>query len=385
MTRPPSRAFLFALLVALLTAVPAWGEDAGPTGDLRPAARSAVESLVEVTAHLCTDTLPVEVPQEHAVSRNTGFFVGTDGQVLTSALGIAGSESITVRTIDGRRAAARVVAFDQAAGLALLRSEIGQTRPVGLREEPVRPGDLLALAACCPHEGPLLRAGLVSKAEVLTRLHGVQWTGLCTVSVACPAGSAAAPLLDARGELAGLVLAADVGGAEPRALMLPADGLRPILARLERGESRQLGWLGLSVVRESGELEGARVAEVLESSPAHRAGILPGDILLEFDEEPLQRPEALARLIATGGPRRNVGFSVLRGGQLRTGTVDIEPRPLLICAAAQRPGEDRFRLRRPRGADHEALTREQWRRLIEENRRLREQLHMLESRPETAE
>jgi len=386
MPRPRFRSVLVTALLALFV-LALGAADTSPC-DLREAARRARQSVVEVTTRLSVDGLPVNLPDGHSVCRNIGFFVGSDGRVLTSALGIAAGSSITVRTSDGRQAAARMVALDQAAGLALLDSKLQDTVPLRLRAEPTGAGEVLALAGCSGGDGPCaaLKPGLVASADAATRLNGIQWDRLLALSAVAPAGSAAAPLLDARGQLAGIVLATGPRDAEPLTLVLPTGQLRRVLARLERGESRRLGWLGVSVVREAGGLEGARVADVLESSPAHRAGILPGDVLLQIGDAPLRGPEGLTRVVAARGPRQNVTFHVLRGETLEKGTVNIEARPLLICKGARRPGEDsvRLRWRRSAGGPDE---RTDWRlrRLMEENRRLRTRVRGLEKQLESAE
>lgn len=384
MPRPrPIRLLLAPLLPLLLLAL---GAADAPPCDLRPAARQARQSLVEVTARLSVDGLPVDLPEEHSVCRNTGFFIGRRGRVLTSVLGIAGDSTVTVRTADGRRATGRVIALDQASGVALLETDIEDSVPLTLREGPVEAGVVLALAGCSGDDasGPALRVGLVSATDAIARVNGIRWNQLLLVSVPAPAGSAAGPLLDAEGRLAGVVLAIRSGGADRLTYALPPGELAPLLARLEEGQSRRLGWLGVSVVSEEGELEGARVADVLENSPAHRAGILPGDVLLQIGDAPLSGPQALARVVADRGPRQGVPFRVLRGEELRTGTVDIEARPLLICRGAQRPGEARVRLHGGQPVGPGEATNRRLDGLTEENRRLRQRVRELEERLEAA-
>ncbi len=134
---------------------------------------------------------------------------------------------------------------------------------------------------------------------------------------------------------------------------------------MRRGESRRLGWLGLAVAREPGDREGARVAAVLESSPAHLAGIRPGDVILEVNGAPIDAPIGLAETLAETGPASDVSIKLLRGeGHVLQVAADLKPRPLAICAAP------------PRAAAQAPPTLKQ---LLDENRRLHARVAELEA------
>ena len=122
---------------------------------------------------------------------------------------------------------------------------------------------------------------------------------------------------------------------------LPADQVQAIVDRMRRGESRRLGWLGVAVAHEPGDRQGARVAAVLESSPAHLAGIRPGDVLLEINGAPVERPVTVAEMVAEAGPVPGVRIKLLRGDrQILQVAADLQPRPLAICIAPPRMGAE---------------------------------------------
>ncbi len=374
------------LLVCLLIPTAAAARAGTPSCDLSPALEAASKSVVQVRARLNAGKLPPKLEVSDGPCLNTGFFVGTDGEVLTSLVGVAGCEHISVLHPDGSRAQAEVVAMEQAAGLALLQSDFGDTAPLEPAPAPPREEELVLLAHV-PEADALelqLSPGLVSGRSKEFRLRGIAWEGLMSVRAAAEPGTAGAPLLDVEGRLVGVVLAARSPGQrlpEGGCVALPLDRLQGVLSRLRGGESRRLGWLGVAIVAESGGLEGARIHNVLENSPAHQAGIRPGDVLLQVADHNVTDPEALGRWVAEAGPRRGVQVKLLRGDRMRTVQVDVGARPLLICGASRSRGEDRMRLRRARpgsGTPLEMPSREQLRRLMEENRRLRERLRSLE-------
>ncbi len=321
---------------------------------------------------------------------NCGFFVSTDGHVLTGLFGVAGSAQITVRCADGRRAEARVLAIDQPANLALLETDLSETVPLEMAGAPPDRGELVVLAALHRYEGRLqagVLPGMIASVRASVRFQGVKWQDLLVASLSPPAGDAAAPLLTTDGRLAAIVLGAAESTASTPArflsdgacLALPVTQLRPILDRLLRGESRQLGWLGVRLVREPGDREGALVGAVLEGSPAHEAGIRPGDVLLQIGSQPLQDIDALARSVAEGGPRKGVKISVLRDGNVRAIAMDIGPRPLLMWAVERDAGEAAPPRPAPHGSTVQQLRREN-RELREHIRSLQEQLRELNAR-----
>lgn len=342
--------------------------------DLDAALEPASGSVVLVSGTVSGDPESAGRATGRRTCANVGCFVGTDGEVLTSLLGVVGCEEITVRCPDGRAAEGSLLAIDQAAGLALLKTELAATRPLELAEAAPGPGRLVFLVLA-RQEGrdvtPRFLPALVSSGDGSLRLQGVRWDGLLVADVGAPVGSAAAPVLDDEGRLAGVVLGerlrgAPAAGAEPESCVLPVGQLAGILARLQSGESRRLGWLGVSILDEPGDLEGVRVGAVLETSPAHAARIQPGDVLLEVGDEPLDDADAFARHVVEPGPRPGVRFRLLRRDRVEVVPVDVVPRPLIMygaaCGASATDSEGRLLG------------------LAEENRLLRERIAELELR-----
>lgn len=404
MTRwSPGGAALAAALCVMLGAAPAAGAQ---EPQLNTVLNRASKSVVKVSATFSSEGAPFPVEKEDAVCLNTGFFVGTQGEVLTSLLGLAGCGEVTVLSPDGRRVPARVAAVDQRCGVALLKTDLTGTVPLEPVERPVPGGSWVFLAvALGPVEpamaspgsaqptkpaggqqggeaGVLVAPGLVSPRRASVRLQGVEWQDLMVVSAAVRTGAAAAPLLDGEGRLAGVVLGVATARGAADYLALPADRLTPILDELKAGRSRRLGWLGVCVIQDAPDREGARVKATLEGSPAHAAGIRAGDILLQVDEQVVDSPTALAQEIAEAGPGRTVTLRLLREGQIKAVPVRVGTRPVLICGGLRRAGDRTVRLRWPKasspflsaGPGVPDLVTE----LLEENRQLRERVQRLE-------
>ena len=316
---------------------PAAGQESQACG-FGPAVHAAASSVVHVRSTFSMGEEPFGPDAGEVIFSNTGFFVGTGGEVLTSLVGLVGCRDIAVTASEGRTAPARLVALDQPSGLAVLKAELTGTVPLELVESPPAPGSWALLASARPHDGTvvaIMRPVVVHERRAPVLLHGVEWHGLAAVPVYVPIGSASAPILDRSGRLAAVVLGlqseAGAWGVESECFALPADRLVPILARLMAGVSRRQGWLGLAILREPADREGVRVAGVLENSPAHEAGIRPGDVLLAIEGRPIEAPSTFTQRVAASEPGASMRLKVLRKEQIVAIQVEVGARPLLIC------------------------------------------------------
>jgi S1-C subfamily serine protease len=341
--RSITRAALPAALLLSVVAAAVSAAEGAP--DFGRALKAADASIVRVRATVMTSGDPAKGP---ATFTNTGFLISDDGYVVTSLLAVAGSSQIRVVCPDARTADARPVAMDQAAGLVLLKCDLPGTMPLTFAPGSPALGEWVALAfagrdaAQGTEEAATLEPAHVTAQDAAVNLNGFRWDGLLRASTRVCNGCAASPLLDRDGHVVGVVLA--VKCAEPPSSVwqacdaygLPADEVQAIVGKLRRGESRRLGWLGVAVAAEPGDREGAQVAAVLERSPAHLAGIRPGDLVLEINETAIESPSGVAELVAQAGPVPGMKMKLLRGGQLMQVTVDLQPRPLAICSAPAR-------------------------------------------------
>jgi len=356
------RAFLLLAAVAAGPWAAVGAAEPGTVGEkLEPALRSASRSIVCVRVRFAQRGAPVRVSPQEVTFCNTGFVVGPGGEVLTSLLALAGCDEITVITPDGRQASAELVAMDQPSGLALLKTGLGECTPPQFADSPPEPESWIVLASLrcsgsseTEQERMMVVPGVARACDGCVRVQGVRWDGLISASLNACAGSAAAPIFDARGRVAGVVLAVGLGRktGQTECFALPSASLRPILDRLMAGQSRRSGWLGVAVTAEPEGREGVRVRAVIERSPAQQAGLLPGDLLLQIGERVIDSPDVLAAEVVETGPGRTVALRVLREDRLLTLPAQTGVRPVLIAPGAQRPGGRivRIRWRRTVGA-----------------------------------
>ncbi len=292
------------------------GEDTAPYQHLVDAARAVVAVKTKALANArSSQTLGPE-------RAGSGVLIEQGGLVLTIGYLILEADQVDVTSSRGRTVPATVVAYDHATGFGLLRP-IGplEVKPIRLgSSEGVSHADRLMIAAGGGDES-------VSVATVVSRrpFAGYWEYMLDNAIFTSPprADHSGAALINKDGELVGIgslfVMDAMAPGERfPGNMFVPIDLLKPILDEMvatgrQKGGARP--WLGISSLEEDGRLKVIRVAS---ESPAERAGIEPGDIILGFSGEKVERLEDFyRRLWSSGTPGVEVTLKVLHGTDVR--------------------------------------------------------------------
>lgn len=282
-------------------------------------------------------------PSVVGLGRGWGFGSGiviSDGAVLTNAHNLRGEE-VTVTFADGREGAGRVAGVDPDGDLAVISTDTGGAPPVQWAENGSAPAIGTAVFALANPGGRGLRTtfGLVSATGRSFRgPRGRRITGSIEHTAPLVRGSSGGPIVDEDGRVLGINTLRLEGSL---ILALPADAsLRERAEALARGESPSRAMLGIAVAppraarrmrRAVGlpERDGLLVREVLETTPAERAGLEPGDLIVAVANEPIHRVDDLFRALdAAGGA--GLELSVVRGIDERTVVVSFEE-----AAAAQ--------------------------------------------------
>jgi len=248
----------------------------------------------------------------------SGVLIDDQGLVLTMAYLVQEADVVQVTDSDGQTVPAAVVATDDATGFALLR-------PLGhLSPKPIRIGDSSSVAKL---DRLMIVSGgeeqAVSIATVVSRRpFAGYWEYLLddAIFTAPPRlDHSGAALVNKDGELVGigsLFVMDSLKSAEtlPGNMFVPIDLLKPVLDEMVRTGGRKAShrpWLGIDSLEEDGRV---KVMQVSEESPAAKAGIKSGDIILSVDGEPV---ETLATLYGvmwkSGPPGVDVRLTVLQG------------------------------------------------------------------------
>ncbi|MEX0658318.1 MAG: trypsin-like peptidase domain-containing protein [Egibacteraceae bacterium] len=278
---------------------------------------------------------PGEHPGRRSGWGSTGVVVG-EGRVLTNAHNVDGPET-TVTFADGRGTPGQVAAADVDGDVAVLTVDTGDAPPVAWADEPTGLGTLVVALANPGGRGLRATLGFVSATDQTFRgPRGRRITGSIEHSAPLAHGSSGGPLLDREGRVVGLNTNRLRGGFY---LALPADAdLRARVEALGRGERPRRVHLGLALapphiarrLRDAVGLpdrEGLLVRGVEEGSPAERAGLRRGDLVIAADGRPVPSAESLFSLLQELDAPGTLDLTVVRGTDEITVTLDVGAPP----------------------------------------------------------
>ena len=259
-----------------------------------------------------------------ARTRGSGVVIA-DGRVLTNAHNLRGDE-VTVTFADGRSTRGRVAGVDGDGDLAVINVDTTGAPALAWAEGAVSVGSVVFGAAAAPDGGTRITFGTVSAiGRAFRGPGGRRIAGSIEHTAPMASGSSGGPLLDGKGRLIGLNTNR-IG--EGFYLALPADAaLRERLDALGRGESVERPRLGVAIApshvarrlrRSVGldERDGLLVREVEDGSPASRAGIVQGDLIVDVAGKPVTDPDELLEAIA--GATVPYQVRIVRGTEERT-------------------------------------------------------------------
>jgi S1-C subfamily serine protease len=311
----------------LLVALPALG--AAPTAAPTPAPpdASVYQHLVDA-AHAVVAIKVRALPNARSAATlgserlGSGVLFAPHGLVLTIGYLVLEADEVQVTTTKGRTVPAVVVAYDHATGFGIVRP-LGplEVKPIALgTSSTVDALDRLLVVAAGGDES-LSVTTVVSKRQFAGYWEYLIDNAIFTSPPRPDFGGAA--LIDKEGNLVGIgslfVMDAMTPGERlPGNMFVPIDLLKPILEEMV-STGRQKGgvrpWIGVNSLEEDGRL---KVMRVSADSPAERAGITPGDIILGLSGEKVERlPDFYQRLWATGAPGVEITLKVLKGTEVR--------------------------------------------------------------------
>jgi serine protease Do len=270
----------------------------------------------------------------------SGVVVSEDGVILTNNHVVASADRIFVRLQDGRTLEATLVGRDELSDLAAVRLR----DPIeGLRSVPWGDSDALRLGELVLAVGnPFGLSGSVTMGIVSAKGRGdvgiVDYEDFIQTDAAINPGNSGGALVNARGELVGIntAILSQSGGYQGVGFAIPSNMVRPIADSLLETGKVERGFLGVRLSKlEPGalpdslpaETRGALVAATIARSPAELAGLRPGDVIVGLDSKPVESVTRLRNLIAVQGMGAEVDLQILRGGEVQTIPVKLDPLP----------------------------------------------------------
>src|SRR5467141_50861 len=282
------------------------------------------------------EQLPDEA--QRASSLGSGVIVSSSGYVLTNHHVVEAADEIEVALADGKRLLAKVVGNDPETDLAVLRLDAENLPAIGFgSSDALRVGDVVLAIGNPFGVGQTVTSGIVS-ALGRTGLGINTFENFIQTDAAINPGNSGGALVDAAGNLIGINTAifSRSGGSMGIGFAIPVSTAKMVLEQIVKSGSVTRGWIGVEVqeitppVAESFKLGGTRgalIAGVLRGGPADKAGIKPGDVLLEVQGKPVADPAAMLNLIAALAPGSAAMMKVKRQGQDVDASVIVGRRP----------------------------------------------------------
>ena len=280
--------------------------------------------------------MPRDIPQERTeVGQGSGFIFSKDGYILTNNHVVGDADRMTVRLVDGREFAATLVGTDPPTDVAVIRIETEDELPIlELGDSSALEVGEWVLAIGNPFGlSHTLTVGVVS-ATGRSSIGLADYENFIQTDAAINPGNSGGPLVNLDAEVVGINTAifSQTGGSMGIGFAIPINMARAIQKQLvERGEVTR-GFLGVVIQNLTPALadsfgveghKGALVAELTPNSPAVRAGIRQGDIILGMDGEAVKNVAELRNRIALTAPGSKARFRILRDGRERTVSVEI--------------------------------------------------------------
>ena len=293
-----------------------------------------------------------EPDEQRLQGAGSGFLISADGWIVTNNHVIDEADDITVR-LDGREFEAEVRGRDRETDLALIKIDVDEDLPflpLGDSEK-LRVGDwIMAIGSPLSFEASVT-VGVVSAKGRSFGIEGgpTSFANYIQTDAAINRGNSGGPLVNTAGEVVGIATA--MAWAENIGFAVPVDVLEGVLPQL-RDEGRvRRGYLGVQIrdlehiearYYELDEPNGAFVDLVVEETPAEKAGVESGDVILRVDEHNVVRTRDLIDYVAALPPGERVELEVLRETRRITLDVLLEERPLQVAESdAARPAPTR--------------------------------------------
>ncbi|KIN62141.1 putative trypsin-like serine protease [Sulfitobacter noctilucicola] len=340
-TRTAAAALTAALLSATtLTVAPtsALAVPAGGYADLVEEVSPAVV-FIEVTgkASPASDHVPQNIPPQlrrffddqgrsaPAQGLGSGFIISEDGKIVTNHHVVDGAEKVSVKLADGRRFDAEVVGSDPMTDIAVLKVtadvdlptvSFGPSTDLRVGDEVVAVGNPFGL-------GGTVTSGIVS---ALSRdIRSGPFDDFIQTDAAINRGNSGGPLFDNAGNVIGVntAIISPGGGSVGIGFAVPSDLVQMIVADLADDGQVARGWLGVNIRPMTEEVanvlgydtpKGAVVEAVSPDSPAAKAGLRRGDIIVSFGDTDVVELRDLTRAVATTTPEASSKVTVLRRG-----------------------------------------------------------------------
>src|SRR4051812_18602991 len=284
-----------------------------------------------------------EEPQE---ASGTGFIVSKDGYIITNNHVVADADKVTVTLLDKRSFEARVIGRDPTTDVAVIKVNASDLPVVTLGDDnAARVGQWVVAIGNPLGLDFTVTAGIISaKGRPLNGILGGRYeiTDYIQTDAAINPGNSGGPLVNIRGEVIGInsAIASSTGFYAGYGFAIPVTLAKQVMDDLIAYGKVKRAVIGVAITNATAtdakaaglkEVTGVLVQtysfEPTDDSPAKRAGVEPGDVIIAADGKPTDRVSTLQRIVRTHKPGETVTFDVMRFGSKKTFRVKLAEAP----------------------------------------------------------
>lgn len=277
------------------------------------------------------------IPRQREYQRRglgSGFIINEQGYILTNNHVVEKAEEITVTLPDKREFKAEVIGTDPMSDVAVIKIQ-GKNLPTAELGDSstAQVGDWVIAVGTPYGLSQTVTAGIISAAG-RANIGIVDYEDFFQTDAAINPGNSGGPLVDIYGRVIGMNTAifSKSGGYQGIGFAIPINMAERIMESLIAHGRVVRGWLGVSIQPVTKDIadsfglktaEGVLVADVTKDSPAEKAGVQRGDIIVSLDEEQVENPTALKNLVAQKEVDSNIPLTVIRNKKKKTLEVKI--------------------------------------------------------------
>lgn len=281
----------------------------------------------------------LRVPKERkTASLGSGVIVDSNGYILTTNHLIQGAEEINVTLSDKREFKGKIIGNDVMTDIGIIKIDADNLPTIKWGDsDKLRVGETV-LAIGSPYGlSQTVTTGIVS-AVGRANVGIADYEDFIQTDAAINPGNSGGALVNVRGELIGINTAifSTSGGYQGIGFAIPSNMAKAVMESLIKKGKVIRGWLGVTIQPVTPELakqfnlkeeKGVLIGDVIEDSPAEKAGLQRGDVIVEYDGKEVDEPASLRNMVANTPPNKEVAIKILREGKPKTVKATIAELP----------------------------------------------------------